>query len=280
VVIRRAIERSPAVHFRQTHPVPAGTELEREIDRLYELPLGEFTSARDEAVKRLRAAGRRDLADAVKQLRKPTVPVWLVNRLAHERGLDVQRLLKAGEALAKSQAGAAGGDAADTFAKARREEQHALERLADAARELAEHEDVGASSVERAIQTLRAASLTAEGRELLKRGRLTEELQPPGFDALTPGALPKRSPRPAKARKPKDDPRERRRAVKEARERVARLRAEERELAKAARAARREAERAESGAAAVRKRAEDAEAEVAGAADQRASAEAELERLE
>jgi hypothetical protein len=151
--------------------VPAETELEREIDRLYELPLGEFTATRDEAVKQLRADGRRDLADQVKQLRKPTVPVWIVNRLAHERALDVQRLLKAGEALTKSQVEAAKGSAPNRFAEARGEEQRALERLADAARELAEREALGASGIERAIQTLRAASLTAEGRELLKRRR-------------------------------------------------------------------------------------------------------------
>lgn len=252
-------------------------QLERELDRLYELPLDEFTSARDETVKRFRADGRRELADQVKQLRKPTVSVWLVNRLAHQRALDVQRLLKAGEALTKSQAEAASRNAVDRFTEARLEEQHALERLADAARELAEREHVGASGFERAIQTLRAASLTAEGRELLKRGRLTEELQPPGFDALTPGAAPTRRARPAKPSKRKDD---RRRVVKEARERVAQLRSEERELVKAARAAQREAERAETAAAALRKRAEDAEAKAAAAAEERAAAESELQRLD
>jgi len=45
-------------------------------------------------------------------------------------------------------------------------------------------EKLGAGSADRAIETLRAASLTEEGRELLKQGRLTEELEPPGFEAL------------------------------------------------------------------------------------------------
>jgi hypothetical protein len=259
--------------------VAVETELERELDRLNELPLGEFTAARDESAKRLRAEGQRDLADQVKQLRKPTVAVWIVNQLARDRALDVQRLLKAGEALAKSQAGVASGSAADTFAEARREEQHALERLAGAARELAERESVGPSGIERAIQTLRAASLTAEGRELLKRGRLAEELEPPGFDALTPGTLLKRTTKPATPAKPKDDRADRRRALKEARERASQLRTAERELVKAARAAQREAERAENEATALRKSADDAEAKASAAADERASAESELERL-
>jgi len=258
--------------------VPAETELEREIDRLYALPLGEFTAARDEGAKQLRADGQRDLADQVKHVRKPTAAVWIVNRLAHEREVDVQRLLKAGEALTKSQVEAASGNAADSFTEARREEQRALERLADAARELAEREALGASGIERAIQTLRAASLTAEGRELLKRGRLTEELEPPGFDALS--AAPKRRTRRAKPTERKDDREERRRVLNEARERVGQLRSKERELVKAARAARAEAERAEREAAASRKRADAEDAKAAAAADQRAAAESELERLE
>lgn len=254
--------------------MPADTDLELELDRLYALPPGEFTSARDEAAKRLRGEGQRELADRVKQLRKPPVAVWLVNRLAHERALDVQRLLRAGEALAESQTAAASGGAAEAFAEARREEQHALERLADAARELARRESVGAPAVERAVQTLRAASLTAAGRDLLKAGRLTEELQPTGFDALTPGAAPKLA-KPAKARKPRND-QERRRQVTAARERVKQLRAKERELGNAARGARREAERAQAEAARLAKAAEGAEAKAAAAAEARGAAEAEL----
>jgi DNA repair exonuclease SbcCD ATPase subunit len=254
----------------------AADELGQELDRLYELPPGEFTAARDEAAKRLRADGRRELADEVKRLRKPTLPVWLANRLAHERELDLKRLLKAGEALGASQS----AGSAEDFAEARREEQHALERLAAAARDLAAREGAGAPAVERAVQTLRAASLTAEGRDLLGRGRLTEELEPPGFDALT-GLSPAL---PAKRKKPKPPPKadrgERRRAIEAARERVKELRAEERARAKESRASVREAERAETEAAALRRTAEEAEAAAATATEARAAAEAELRALE
>ncbi|HVD11943.1 MAG TPA: hypothetical protein VNB46_01810 [Gaiellaceae bacterium] len=258
--------------------MPAGgeTELDRELDRLYELPLGEFTAARDETVKRLRAEGRRDLADQVKQVRKPTAAVWVVNRLARDRELDVQRLLKAGEALSSSQLEAASGKATERFTEARHEEQRALERLADAARELAAREAVGAAAIERAVQTLRAASLTGEGRALLQRGRLTEELEAPGFDALT-GVAPRAEQAAPAARK--DDRQERRQLLKEARERVKQLRSQERDLVAAARAAHREAERAETQAAALRKRAEDAEAKASAVEKERAAAESELEQL-
>ena len=252
----------------------AADELGQELDRLYELPPGEFTAARDEAAKRLRSEGRRELADEVKRLRKPTLPVWLANRLAHERELDLKRLLKAGEALGASQS----AGSAEDFAEARLEEQHALDRLAAAARELAAREGASAPAVERAVQTLRAASLTAEGRDLLGRGRLTEELEPPGFDALT--GLPPARPAGRKKPPPKEDRGERRRAIEAARERVKRLRAEERKRAKVARTAVREAERAEADAAALRATAEDAEVAVATATEARAAAEAELRALE
>jgi hypothetical protein len=102
---------------------------EGELDRLYQLPLSEFTSARDDLSKRLRADGEDERAQEVKKLRKPTAVVWLVNQLARERPLDVQRLIKAGESLTKSQARAAAGESSP-FSEARRDEHRALEQLA------------------------------------------------------------------------------------------------------------------------------------------------------
>jgi hypothetical protein len=178
--------------------MPSGKQpkLDGELDRLYGLPLKEFTPARDELAKRLRVQGQRELADQVKSLRKPTVGAWLSNQLVRERELDVQRLLKAGEALSKAQTEAAGGASAEAFGDARREEQRALERLAQAAREIARRQGASVSALERATETLRAASLTEEGRELLRQARLTEELQPPGFEALV--GLARRRSRPPK----------------------------------------------------------------------------------
>src|SRR3954462_13818580 len=96
---------------------------EADLDRLYQLPLTEFTAARDELVKRLRAEGERERAQEIKPLRKPTAAVWLVNQLARERPLDVQRLLKAGESLTKSQANAAAGRGAPVPENRRGEHQ-------------------------------------------------------------------------------------------------------------------------------------------------------------
>ena len=253
-------------------------EFEGDLDRLYQVPLSEFTSARDELTQQLRAQGEREKALEIKKLRKPTAGVWVVNQLVRERPLDVQRLLKAGESLTKSQANAAAGTP-QTFPEARRDEQHALQQLAEGAREIAERAGIGSPALGKAMETLRAASLTAEGRELLRRGRLTEELEPPGFEALA--GLEGRGRQAAPANPPRSDDRaEKRRALKQARARVRQLRAQERELATAARAAAREAERAEAEAGAAQSRAADAQEKASAMSDQRKAAEADLDRLE
>ena len=262
-------------------PAASKADFEDDLDRLYQLPLSEFTPARDELVKRVREQGERERAEEIKKLRKPTAAVWLVNQLARERQLDVQRLLKAGESLTNSQAKPAAAPSR-TFSEARRDEQRALEQLAKGAREIAENAGIGSSALGKATETLRAASLTAEGRELLRRGRLTEELEPPGFEALTgleglgrQGASARPKPKPRRSK----DQAEKRRSLKLARERLRQLRVKERELATAARAAAREADRAEAEAGAARSRATDAQEKARAMSDQREAAEADVDRL-
>jgi len=249
------------------------TALERELDALYQLPLDRFTAARNELANRLRADGQAEAAQKVKALRKPSAAVWLVNRLAREDELDIQRLLKAGESMTKTQAKVARGQSPEAFLEARREEQQALERLARAARKLADREGVGGSAIDRATQTLRAAALTEEGRKLLKRGRLTDELQPPGFEALTGLTF---APRPHAQADTADSQHG---SVKEAREFLQDLREEERKLRAAARAAAREADRAEAEAQQKREHADAAQAEANQVSGRVEAAETELERL-
>src|SRR4051795_5167544 len=71
-------------------------ELETELDRLYELPLDEFTPPRNELAARLKKAGQGDAAARVKELKKPTVAVWTANQLARREQDEVARLVEAG----------------------------------------------------------------------------------------------------------------------------------------------------------------------------------------
>jgi hypothetical protein len=262
--------------------------VDSQIDRLYGLPLDEFTRARDELARRVRQEGDGGRAAEIKQLRKPSLPAWVVNQLARQRELDMQRLLKAGEQLAGAQAEAIRAQSGDAFLEARRDEQHALEALAARAREILADAGRGTAALDRVLATLRAGSLTEDGRALLESGRLTEELEPPGFEALAgldiPAGLPR--PRPAKkaapkavsprAPEPKEPPR---RLANEARRRARDLRQELRALETRAAAAERRAER-------LREQLEAAEADASRVDDQRrrteeelAAAERELEQL-
>ena len=153
---------------------------ESELANLYAIPLDQFTAARNDLAARLDAEDNKEAAIRVKRLKKPSVSAWAVNQLARTREIDLARMLKAGEALEKAQQAVLSGKPAD-FEKARKEEGAAVRVLREAAKEVLP--SVSAAILDRIAQTLRAAS-TAEGRARLKEGRLTEDLEPAGFEAF------------------------------------------------------------------------------------------------
>jgi hypothetical protein len=106
-----------------------------------------------------------------------------VNQLARARELDVQRLVRAGEALEQAQRDALSGGEAGDLQTPRREEGAAIRRLLEGAETILP--SASQSTLDRVAKTLRAAAATSEGRELVKAGRLTEDLEPPGFEALS-----------------------------------------------------------------------------------------------
>ena len=213
-----------------------------EVDRLYELPLEEFTAARNDLAKQLGDA-------SVKQLKKPTVPAWTVNQLARTREVDVRRLLRAGEQLEQAQKKAVEGGDHQAFERARGAERDALRRLRSQAEDLlrAGGHPANDSTLERIASTLRAGSATEEGRALLREGRLSEELEPQGFGALVgvKAAAPRVRKKPrdtSRARKAREDAD----AATAAAEAVAaRARDAEREAEELRRAAKRAADKAE-----------------------------------
>ena len=56
-------------------------KLNDEVDELYQLPLAEFTGARNALAARLKQSGRANDASLVKALQKPPVSAWAVNQL-------------------------------------------------------------------------------------------------------------------------------------------------------------------------------------------------------
>jgi hypothetical protein len=164
--------------------VPRETNVEREIKRLYGLPPDRFTAARDTLAKKLHGEGEKALSARVKELRKPTVAAAVVNRLAREERMNVRALLTAGERLQAAQIKLLRGGSPDAVHKAAADERKAIGALLDAAR----REGASESVLRRVEETLRAAAVDDDARDLVKEGRVTHELQPVGF-GFTPEQL-------------------------------------------------------------------------------------------
>ena len=153
---------------------------DNEIDRLYAAPLETFVSTRNEIVQRFRELGQTEVADEIAKFKKPSLSAWVVNQLARARELDIQRLLKAGEALEQAQKALLKGNSID-FEMSRKEHAASVRILQKAAKETIP--GISPAIVDRVVRTLGSAT-SAENRELIKRGRLTSDLEPPGFEVF------------------------------------------------------------------------------------------------
>ena len=155
---------------------------ESQLDDLYAVPLDQFVKVRNEIAARLKKDRAEAAAARVAALKKPSVSAWTVNQLSRSGSLDLQRLIRAGEALEVAQSRAISGEDSSGFEEARRDEAAAISLLRNAAKEVL----AGASSavLDRIVSTLRAGVATPEGRTLLKQGRLTEDIEPTGFGSF------------------------------------------------------------------------------------------------
>lgn len=75
-----------------------------DVDALFQLPLVEFTAARNALAASLKAAGRTKDAIAVKALPKPSLSAWTVNQLYWRQRKTFDRLVAAGTRLRSAQA--------------------------------------------------------------------------------------------------------------------------------------------------------------------------------
>jgi hypothetical protein len=180
----------------------------------------------------------------------------------------VRALLRSAEELRKAQQRALGGKGGSDLQDRLAEQRRSVRALARLGRDILADEgrSVSDAIVERIAKTLDAAALDEGWRFQLRAGRLTEELEPPGFEALV-GMAPERGPRKgAAAAKPKPG------RIAEARRRVQEAQREVRARAREAQQAEGEAGRAERAAGearqaarAARERADEAERALAEA---------------
>ena len=66
-----------------------------EIDNLYQLPLSDFTGARNALAARVRGEQGTEAAAAIKSLAKPSIPAWVVNQLYWRDRKDFERARRA-----------------------------------------------------------------------------------------------------------------------------------------------------------------------------------------
>ena len=156
-------------------------ELEREIDRLYQLPREEFVSARTALSRRTSGVG----ASRVKALRKPSASAWLVNQLYGNEPERIHRIEKAADALRRAMKAAAAGRSGDVQA-ANRAHREAIEAAFHRAVEMfGDGGDAASPAFRREILHTLQAFPGAE-----RPGRLTKALEPSGFDVFEGAGFP------------------------------------------------------------------------------------------
>jgi hypothetical protein len=222
-------------------------DLASAAEELYALSPGAFTAARDERAAQARAAGDRDLAQAIGGLRRPVVSAWLVNQLAREAKDQVAELVALGESLRQAQQDL-DGERVRELSVRRRTLVAAL--VAKAKRVAARDGRPAGLQVEREVDaTLQAALADADAAAAVQAGCLASPLSYAGLgvgDAASVATRGRRAPTAAPARdkaerksarresvgarRPRETPAEReaRRAAEQA-EREARLAAAEEE---------------------------------------------------
>jgi hypothetical protein len=149
--------------------------METKLDELYQLPLEEFTKARNALAKTLSSDAKRVVAS----LAKPTVPLWAINQLYWKDRSTYKALIDAAEKLRAAHRAVLGGKKVDL----RKPDE--IHRAA-----LGRAESKAVSLLERA-----AGRVTDPVRETIRRalaalpsdeqaGRLTREPGPAGFSLL------------------------------------------------------------------------------------------------
>lgn len=239
-----------------------GSDINAESDALFKGSLADFTAARNALAKRLKGEGRTLDAERVKALAKPPAPAWAVNQLYWQDPKSIERLLALGERVRKAQTGQLKNADLRALLDEKKQMTAALVTRATAILDKAGHA-ASPDATRRVSATLEALAAWGDTGGLPQAGRLTADLDPPGFDTLVAlmggknleasKVLTFRASKPAA-----EDPAAAR----------ARLRQTVQTAEKALRDARRDAERAESAVAKADARAEELEARYAEAKEE------------
>jgi hypothetical protein len=162
--------------------------LESEIDRLYQLPLDEFTSARNALAKT--AGGD---AARVRALVKPPVSAWAVNQLYWKKRNIWDSLIAASENARRAHKAVIAGRSGDVRAAGKVHDDAAEAAVKSTLALLEEENHPVTDATKQAITTTIRALPGSE-----PPGRLTKAVQPGGFEMLAGLSVAAGSPKAAK----------------------------------------------------------------------------------
>ena len=248
----------------------ASSDVEAALDEIYAAPIDEFTSTRNALAKQLGKDGAQ-----IKALKKPNLAAWGLNQLARTHADELDELAAVTDKLRRAQRRAMSGGKPSDLRAATDERNRAAGRLTKLVeRILKDAGHAAAASTLSAVRDSFVAIASDElGAELLRKGRLTRELQPGaivdvGGLTLVGGDEPDDEPQPDRstlraAREARDAARAAlkgaRDALREANREADRLEIEADQAAKAAKAAQEKFDFARRAADARRGEVEDAE---------------------
>ena len=164
-------------------------KLNDDIDALFKLPLTEFVGARKALAARLKQNGLVSEAEGVKALAKPSMSAWTVNQLYWRHREAFDELIATGQRFRKAQTSGKMVNMREAL-DARREALSHLSELATEALRDAGH-NPSLDTLRRIATTLEALSAYKSLSDGPSLGRLTEDIDPPGFDSVgsfTPSA--------------------------------------------------------------------------------------------
>lgn len=164
-------------------PAKRSSAVDSEIDSLFQLPLADFTSARNALAARLKKEGLADEAARVKELTKPPAPAWAVNQLFWENPKAFDQLLAVADRVRKAQTGqSTNADLGELLGEKKRMTAELMKR-ATAILGKAGHA-ASPDAMRRVSGTLEALAVWGNVDDGPRAGRLTADLDPPGFEAL------------------------------------------------------------------------------------------------
>lgn len=164
----------------------------RNVDALFQLPLAEYTAARNALAAAMKTAGRAADAAAVKALPKPSLSAWTVNQLYWRHRAAFNRLMIAGARLRKVHASKLAGGKGDPRAATAAQAAALRELTTRAAEVLRDAGPEPTAVLTRRVATTLEALASRERSSVGPDGRLTRDIAPSGFEALTQ-LVPRRS---------------------------------------------------------------------------------------